>query len=545
MNQNIPAVSASLPAVRSQLMVPIHLPNSQFVSLSKDLESFLDFVITAKGRATFYNSKEEQEAAELEAHKKMFLYDRLLYGAVLALPGVMDRSRQQGILRLLSDKHSGGMLQTTKKHHAEMERNLLEYLCDGITVPRQLRTFVMAGQARINNMRTRKLILRHLLHTGAVGSLEMRAVRYRRKYGAILRHVWGQKLSGVIRSILQRPYQEWEPDETKLIRENVYRYIPGFPSPGIESRLAIAYALGSSVPYVTENPDAPIIAAVRKARNDLSKGERLPPEVLEGIRGQFHKEVKSGEVLELAKDQMSSKQRINVQAQAKREGVEVAFDPLKHDAVKLYIYAYEMGMTAEIRKALDKKAEDVAKTLPFHYENVGIIVDASASMYGHKTQKLHPIAVALAVEDVLRAASNLSTVHYVGGNGQGALIQPKGDTNLALSLVGLLEHEPDAVFVITDGYENAPAGRFGDTLERVRDMGIDTPVIQVSPVTGAESEGIRVLGGVSAAIPVVSPEALVSSALKLFINTDIKKAITMILTSTIKEHRLGDLGWFE
>ncbi len=68
------------------------------------------------------------------------------------------------------------------------------------------------------------------------------------------------------------------------------------------------------------------------------------------------------------------------------------------------------------------------------------------------------------------------------------LVEPSGDTSLAAGLVQLLKSDPDVVFVLSDGYENAPAGRFGKTVAAVRRIGIQTPIHQFTPVFAAESQ---------------------------------------------------------
>ena len=67
----------------------------------------------------------------------------------------------------------------------------------------------------------------------------------------------------------------------------------------------------------------------------------------------------------------------------------------EHDAVRLYLYAYEMGMTEAIAEALAKKAHDAAKKVRLPYANIGVLLDASASMAGSSEQKLRPIATAI------------------------------------------------------------------------------------------------------------------------------------------------------
>ena len=64
---------------------------------------FLDASTTATGRKTFYNSKEEQEAAEKALHDAVYSVNRGLYGAMLTLPGVSDRAVQIGLQRMLDE----------------------------------------------------------------------------------------------------------------------------------------------------------------------------------------------------------------------------------------------------------------------------------------------------------------------------------------------------------------------------------------------------------------------------------------------------------
>src|SRR5271156_3026086 len=65
--------------------------------------AFLDSVAVATGRETYYNTREEQLAAEEAVHQAVFALDRGLYGVLLSLPGSNDHSTQVGICRLLDE----------------------------------------------------------------------------------------------------------------------------------------------------------------------------------------------------------------------------------------------------------------------------------------------------------------------------------------------------------------------------------------------------------------------------------------------------------
>ena len=513
-------------------------------AFSDALGTFLDITATSTGRASFYNTKEEQEVAEVAAHEKMFLYDRTLYGALLTLPSVTDRAKQHGMLRLLSDRTNGGALSLVGESVDQIERKILATLADDVSVPRLMKAFLMLRDAKVNNGRSRRFVLRTLLRNKG---LEIRAVRYRDKFGDILRHVFGKKKASVLRAILERPRSTWEKHEVKFVKDQL-ETVARFSDDNI-MQVSIAYALGSDSEFVQQNTATSLIKAVFEARHDLTKGKDLPVEILEGIRSHFHKETKRADIMEMAaasKTGMTNTQRMQLQASAQKAGVvtPIEFDPLSQDSVKLYVYAYERGMTESISDALDKKARDGAATLPARYGKVGIVMDDSLSMMGNETQKLRPMAIALATRDVLAQSGDQAVINYASGRDQGRLPQPSGDTSLAEALVETLIAGVDIVYIISDGYENAPAGRVSDTIERIRSMGIETPIIQMSPVAAAEAkdDGLRQLSDEVKTIPVSNPQAMGTNMLRTLVVTDPQLAASVLLKLAFETKSLGNLS---
>jgi hypothetical protein len=273
------------------------------------------------------------------------------------------------------------------------------------------------------------------------------------------------------------------------------------------------------------------LAAYRDAKRDLATGRVLPFETLEGLRSRFHRDKTSAEVLEMTKAQLTAGQKIGLQRKAKEADVAVEFDPAKYDAVRLYVYAYEMGLSEVIRDELIRKARTYAERLPFRFEHAGILLDVSASMLGHETQARRPISVALALRDLLAETAERATIVTSDGRvGPAAeLIEPAGDTSLAAGLVALLKREPDVVFVLTDGYENAPAGRFAEVVRSVRRMGVETPIHQFSPVFAAEARGIRSLCEAVPGLPVSKPEAIGLGLLKVLFEADADRGAAALL----------------
>lgn len=453
---------------------------------------FLDTATSATGRATFYNSADEQSALERSAHADMAALDRRLYTGLVASPYVLDRARQTGVACLLS----GGVPAVATE--AVTEAEAVRAAVARLTVPRMLNLYATLAAERVNNARARKLILRTLVGAPA---LESWAVRYRRKLGVALRHAWGARTAGIVRAILVRELagEELDAKESRIIAAEVDHWAPGRDRAVVHE--CVAFVLGATGPFTRAQ-----LRAYTDARTDLDAGRTLPYETLEGLRGRFHPTEPASRVLELTKGRLTAGQRLAKQAQAERAGVEVEVDFTRYDAVRLYLYAYERGLTDEVAGALAARARRTAAGLDLADRRVALVLDGSGSMAGSGEQALRPIAVTLALRDVLReAAGECREVWFGGKTGEDGLVRPSGDTAPVHALLDALSWDADLVVVVGDGYENAPAGRFAEVLAAVRDLGIRTPVVQMTPVLAADAGGARPL---AAEVPVAGVQRL-------------------------------------
>ena len=190
-----------------------------------------------------------------------------------------------------------------------------------------------------------------------------------------------------------------------------------------------------------------------------------------------------------------------------------------------------MGMSEEIREELIRKAEKAADRLPVRFDRVGILLDASASMQGHQTQAYRPMAIALALRDTMAKTATEAVI--VTSDGRDApvasLVEPVGHTSMAAALIKLIKADVDVVFVLTDGYENAPAGQFADVVNALDRMGVDVPIHQFSPVFAAEARGIRTLSDSVPGLPVSKPESIGLGVLKALIESDLQRGIAALL----------------
>jgi len=251
---------------------------------------------------------------------------------------------------------------------------------------------------------------------------------------------------------------------------------------------------------------------------------------LDGIRSTYHPKVTQQELLNLTKTNLTNKQKKLVQKKAIKENIQVDFDPNRYTMTELYIYSYEMGMTKDISNAIIRKAKNAAITLPFKYNTLGIVFDASHSMSGSKDQPLRPISISLATRDMLKYACENYFIDYAGGFSKDGLSIPCGETSLATSLCKIIQKNPDAIFIISDGYENAPAGRTNEIIQIARRIGWNHPIYHINPVSAAESKtGMRYLSKDIPTLPISKPEAVGLTFFKPMLEVDPKNGLLSLL----------------
>lgn len=507
--------------------------------IADDVCAFLDVSTTSFGRATHYNSREKQAQAEAGIHGRLFEVSRDLYQILLALPGTTDRARQIGMSALLGSQRNGNDVLL----NGTMERRVLESFVKSLPPQRMLKLFDAFrgfgnefGAKKSNNARTRKLILRTILNSPR---LELWTIKYRSKLQRILSHAWGKSLASAIGVVAAKKRRNDK--EKSMLKKHVLNYLYS----DIEvNRRRVDYIL-QCIAFIFGERDRiddnmKLLKSFIDSRYNLSAGLKLPAEVIEGIRSTYHKSVSASELLKMRADSGEIKTRHEkrvVQKRVKAAGGKVEMNPLDYDAVELYIYAFEVGADTDILNALDKKAKDAAKLLPISYDKLAIIVDASKSMEGSKEQPMRPLATALSIRDMLQKSAVESRILYCGGFVDNTtdgfkMVKPSYETSLAHLLLEALFYEPDAVYVISDGYENSPAGRFGDVLRKAREIGIDVPVIHCNPVFASEAGSVRALcEGIEkvTTLPVRSPTAMGTGIIRGLIESDPRRGLNTIL----------------
>jgi len=489
--------------------------------VKKAILAFLDMSSTATGQKTYYNKKSEQLDAMKDIHNAVYDINRGLYLAMLTLPGVMDISIQHGITKVLSDTNSDESILSNND-----EAELIKLLSNNLKADRLLKMFGMICDNKINRRSVRTFILVSIL---SHRNLPWWSVKYRRHLLKALRHAWGMKYSSVISRILSGGIENASTQDVSLVNRLIDRYTINSSCPKNDIYESICYIFGKNINFNNE-----ILSARIKARDDLSAGKNLPSEVLEGIRGRFHKQVDKEFVIQLSKNVMTDKDKLRKQRSAKKSGINLEFNASKLDAVSLYVYALEDGMTDDIHLELNEKASRAVSYFPLHYENAAIVLDTSLSMSGTNHNKNRPLAISLAIKDVIEKACQSCEIFCSGRDiDENGLVHASGDTSLAKSIAKAFMDEPDVVFLLTDGYENAPAGRVHEVMSAVRKLGINTPVYQFNPVMASEASGVRRLSDHISVLPISNPCGIGLSLIRAAIEQDIEVGLQAILKSTM------------
>lgn len=485
--------------------------------------AFLDVGLTSFGRSTHYNTQAAQKIAETVAHDELLALDPGLYALLLGLDGLTDRCRQLGLWHLLASQPKGRSLPAARK------REVIDHLIGALPPQRLFKTFdsLRAKYGKVNNARTRKAILRTVLNAP---SLQLWAAKYRKKLASALRHAWGQRTTSYLRSALAIPATERSETQQKALNREIDRFIDRKNSPYVYE--CVGFVLG-----VRRDLTLPLLQAYEEAKVDFQRGADLPYEVLEGIRSVYHPAIPPEESLRITRNTLTKQQRKNFQVKAKKAGVDVRMNARKYTATELYLYAFDVGLDNDVLRALDEKARKAAQFFPSRYERLGVVIDASRSHEGDKAQPLRPMAVTLATRDALIRVGKEVYVGYCGGKLEHGLHRPQGETALAEVLVAVLARKPDAVCIVSDGYENAPAGRVAEVVNALRGMGDATPIFHLNPVFASEAGGVRSLHESIPVMPLQGPESLGMSFLRFLVERDPIQGINMLIQLALRTER--------
>jgi hypothetical protein len=320
-------------------------------------------------------------------------------------------------------------------------------------------------QRRINNRRAREIGLQLLI--GHEQFPQLAAAR-RQRVTLLLKHLLGERTWSSVRRFLAQPSEVGE----KFLQRELLHYAP---DPAI-ARETLCFLAG--VPF---DPTDPTLARRIAAREQLEHGEGLPRETLFGLRGIYHRDVPASRVRSLSASTVRGERQDGPLTMLYREAL--------HRGAKSEEYSEELW----------RRTEQAVASLPLIEGRLAVVLDLSASMASSGERAYHPVALALALVQLLQQRVTSVMLYQVGGSALASeelLPEPRGVTDLASALLEAARTQPQAILLITDGYENVRPGDAALVLQGMRLLGLAMPVYQVVPVySRSEQLQQRHLGG--------------------------------------------------
>ena len=297
-------------------------------------------------KGSYYNTEEAQRKA-IEGIWQSFLdYNRQLFAFTLLLPGT-DYSKARMSHLLLSNPVDGSVPALVQdRAFGVFETEIMEYVLGHESTSRALKSLLLLQgrdmQKRVNNARTRKLILKYIYGRDN-NSLDNLAVAYKSKLADLTRHALGkQTLYGVLNGS-GKPF--WKtigrinPDAYPVVMHLFGRYSDYISRGGKAEkfpRVKLYYELGK----IAAEGDAQGFVAFLEA----NKG-KIPYETALGMRNTHKLDVEAKTLIDTCK--MGERQKFQSKAKAKREGTDVEVDYKKQPLYELYKLYIRNTLTGE------------------------------------------------------------------------------------------------------------------------------------------------------------------------------------------------------
>ncbi|MFG2623787.1 hypothetical protein [Streptomyces sp. NPDC048473] len=421
---------------------------------AEDVLLFVNAAITATGQREFRSTAYQQQLSLDFLHEYVRVNYRRVYAAALALD-INDHNAVrivQGLLESAAD---------TTAEEKRTEGRLIAARLAKLPPQRVYRLFRVLRGAKVNNRRTRA-IMRDWLAARPDPAHD--AVKYRAGLKTAARHVH-LRFDG--------------PGEPGEIGDFLFR-------PGRRAR------------YRHQ-----LLDAWRRAHYEQGAVDELPFTVAEGFAARHG--MKREVFLERMVPRMTRLERLRTQGR-RSAGNEVRLptdvDLTVMPLTRLTLYVLSLGFEVrrlhrkELTHALRTAARRAAGPHAGSWGKVAAVLDDSYSSSGSGQKRRRPLAVALACHFLLEAlaAPGAYTPLWTSGGTDPLLVRPWGPTPLGTRVLDALEHGPDRLVIVSDGWDNAPPGLAGEVLRvwRTRlDPDRRTAVVHVNPVYDADGFDVR------------------------------------------------------
>lgn len=542
-------------------MEKLVLTQKMLGTIKQNLIDGLTIASGSKSSATYYHSKDEQMKAIQSQIKGMYMLSKELPLIVASQKGATGRFVSEVLLNEFKNTLRGGACNIVNPidwyDNGLCDKAVLTALSNLYTdngLPYVLRLFVDMKNAKINNERSRKIILGFIW---GQPNLEFYSMKYRNKIAEVLRHIYGQKKTSILLSIATKQVNlagtniVGTEKEFAIVNENILKYFNGDSTKAFKLLL---FLFKKTDNIMFDAQTFPLLSEYQRAKVDITGIKNVPEEVLLGLissvkHPQYHT-MWSNDVQRQATKALIRKnvevtsvnQQVRQTKSTAKLGVEKNVDVEKAtDFLALYKTGYETTFTSELRSAIEKLAEK-KKIQGFFYPNIGIVVDDSISMTGNKNES----------KNTPRAIADF-TARVLSKSAQNAIIVKTSDvvTDLATSFIDLLKKEDsirpyDAIFILTDGYENAYDGLTNEVISIWQsETSRNIPIFQISPITSAEmGANVRKIGTNVVTMAINNPTALQPQINARLLEIDTKRWIEnqMLVLETASVKRVKKIS---
>ncbi|MFD7659930.1 hypothetical protein ACFV4N_38640 [Actinosynnema sp. NPDC059797] len=409
---------------------------------AEDMLLFVNAAITATGQREFRQDALGQRLSLEFLHEYMAVNYRDLYAAALALD-VNDHNAALIALRLLATPGDASAEQR------RVEGRLIAARLRALPPQRVYRLFRDLRRARVNNRRTRALIRDWL---AARPDPAFDAVKYRAGVKAALRHA--------------------------------------HLAPAGDELGPFLFAPAGRAHYAT-----PLLRSWRRAHYEKAALYELPYTVAEGFAARHG--IDRAKFLERIAPRLTQVERLRLQGAADREGVRaVAADLATMPLTRLAGYVLSLPVPervarrGELTSALRAAARRACGPDAGRWGRVVAVLDDSFSTSGSGQKRRRPLVVALACHHLLEALAGEYVALWTSGRADALLAHPHGVTPLGDRVLDALEHGPERLVIVSDGWDNAPPGLAAEVLRawRIRlDPDRRVSAVHLNPVYDADT----------------------------------------------------------
>ncbi len=491
----------------------ILVPQNQLPVLAKAIQEGLEVSIGARATSTHDHSKDEQVTTARAKVVELRNLDKTLPLLLASMKGSSKFFRQEALRYELEGGAFNGTCNILRSDDwfETYQKNVVENLLYSLDITYILRLYIsFIGQ--VNNRRTNTMFLRYIYGQGPV-----QWIKYRTKINRILRYIYGKKkyakLIGIAET-LKTPTVLMATADRDLFDKEVMKYSDNSTDLMVDLLLFANRKLKGSDQELLKDYFKMFTTSDRKTFFKLAAN--FDKTMIMGIISSgnnplfdsFYKEEDGKKVLrDIVKKEVMKSNKVTSDEKKLRETRKRKSLGLKSTSVSASKVSAEALYKTEMAGATDKKVKQAKKAkikankIDLPYNKIGIILDTSLSSAGGRDSQNTILALSKYVKDVLKASVKKATVEKTQGS----------NTNLCEAYVNLMIEsggDIDALFVVSDGYENAPyEGALNDLLGVTFDkLGRMFPVIHCNPIVSAEMKAsTRKLGAEVVTMAITDP----------------------------------------